>query len=74
MDLKNYSIYDTKDDRKILCEKCNNECIFVCFPEVPEYVLDTARKRGLYVCTTEEGKHVIAVCENCVDKIAGDEK
>ena len=74
MELDNYSIYDTKDDRKILCERCAGECIFVSFPEVPEYVLEASRKRGLYVCTTEEGKHVIAVCESCVDRLTRDKK
>ena len=39
------------------------------FPETPEYVLQAARERGLYVCTTEEGLHVMAVCEHCVDRI-----
>ena len=70
MNLENYHIYDTKDDRKILCKQCGKECIFICFPEVPEHVLETSKKRGLYVCATEEGKHVIAVCEHCVDKLS----
>lgn len=69
MDKSKYIIYNTMDDKVISCERCGMDCIFVVFPETPEYVLEAARERGLYVCTTEEGLHVMAVCEHCVDRI-----